>query len=51
MLNGRKIYISGVDEAEAVLVVGRTTDARTGKLRPALFAVPTDTPGFSYRPL
>jgi len=51
VLNGRKIYISGVDEAEAVLVVGRTTDAKTGKLRPALFAVPTDAPGFVYRPL
>ncbi len=51
VLNGRKAYISGVDEAEAVLIVGRTADAKTGKLRPALFAVPTDTPGFSYRPL
>ena len=51
VLNGRKIYISGVDEAEAVLIVGRTTDAKTGKLRPALFAVPTDAPGFGYRPL
>jgi alkylation response protein AidB-like acyl-CoA dehydrogenase len=51
VLNGRKIYISGVDEAEAVLIVGRTTDAKTGKLRPALFVVPTDTPGFAYRPL
>jgi alkylation response protein AidB-like acyl-CoA dehydrogenase len=51
VLNGRKIYISGVDEAEAVLIVGRTADARTGKLRPALFAVPTGTPGFTYRPL
>ena len=51
VLNGQKIYISGVDEAEAVLIVGRTADARTGKLRPALFAVPTDTPGFTRRPL
>jgi alkylation response protein AidB-like acyl-CoA dehydrogenase len=51
VLNGRKIYISGVDEAEAVLIVGRTADARTGKLRPALFVVPIGTPGFTYRPL
>ena len=51
VLNGRKIYISGVDEADAVLIVGRTADAKTGKLRPALFVVPTDTPGFSYRPI
>jgi alkylation response protein AidB-like acyl-CoA dehydrogenase len=51
VLNGRKIFISGVDEAEAVLIVGRTADARTGNLRPALFVVPTDAPGFSYQPL
>ncbi|UJW36707.1 acyl-CoA/acyl-ACP dehydrogenase [Saccharothrix sp. AJ9571] len=49
VLNGRKVYISGVDEADAVLVVGRTEDAKTGKLKPALFIVPTDTPGFEYR--
>jgi alkylation response protein AidB-like acyl-CoA dehydrogenase len=51
ILNGRKIYISGVDEAEAVLIVGRTADAKTGKLRPALFVVPTDTPGFTFEPI
>jgi alkylation response protein AidB-like acyl-CoA dehydrogenase len=51
VLNGRKIYISGVDEAEAVLIVGRTADAKTGKLRPALFVVPTDTPGFTFQPI
>jgi alkylation response protein AidB-like acyl-CoA dehydrogenase len=51
VLSGRKIYISGVDEAEAVLIVGRTTDTKTGKLRPALFAVPTDAPGFSFQPI
>lgn len=49
VLNGRKVYISGVDEARAVLVVGRTQDARTGRLRPALFIVPTDAPGLEYR--
>jgi alkylation response protein AidB-like acyl-CoA dehydrogenase len=47
VLNGQKTFISGVDEAQAVLVVGRTEDARTGKLQPALFVVPTDTPGFT----
>jgi alkylation response protein AidB-like acyl-CoA dehydrogenase len=46
VLNGRKTYISGVDEAEAVLIVSRTEDAKTGKLKPALFVVPTDAPGF-----
>jgi alkylation response protein AidB-like acyl-CoA dehydrogenase len=51
VLSGRKVYISGVDEADAVLIVGRTADAKTGTLRPALFIVPTDAPGFSYRPI
>jgi alkylation response protein AidB-like acyl-CoA dehydrogenase len=51
VLTGRKIYISGVDEADAVLIVGRTADAKTGALRPALFIVPTDAPGFSYQPI
>jgi alkylation response protein AidB-like acyl-CoA dehydrogenase len=32
-----------------VLIVGRTEDARTGKLKPALFVVPTDAPGFTYQ--
>jgi len=48
VLSGRKVFISGVDEADAVLVVGRTEDAKTGKLKPALFIVPTDAPGFEY---
>jgi alkylation response protein AidB-like acyl-CoA dehydrogenase len=51
VLTGRKVYISGVDEADAVLIVGRTADAKTGTLRPALFIVPTDAAGFSYRPI
>ncbi|QUR68761.1 acyl-CoA dehydrogenase family protein [Mycobacterium spongiae] len=51
VITGQKIYISGVDQAQAVLVVGRTEEAKTGKLRPALFVVPTDTPGFTYTPI
>jgi alkylation response protein AidB-like acyl-CoA dehydrogenase len=51
VLNGRKIYISGVDEAENVLVVARTEDARTGKLKPCLFVVPTDAAGFEATPI
>jgi alkylation response protein AidB-like acyl-CoA dehydrogenase len=50
-LTGRKIYISGVDQADHVLIVSRTEDARTGTLKPALFAVPTDAPGFDARPI
>ncbi|HKC29590.1 MAG TPA: acyl-CoA dehydrogenase family protein [Jatrophihabitans sp.] len=49
ILNGRKIYVSGVDHAQAILIVGRTEDAKTGKLKPALFAFRTDTPGFEYK--
>lgn len=48
ILSGQKVYISGVDQAQAVLVVGRTEEAKTGNLKPALFIVPTDTPGFSF---
>jgi alkylation response protein AidB-like acyl-CoA dehydrogenase len=51
VLNGRKTWISGVDEADNVLVVARAEDARTGKVKPVLFVVPTDAPGFEYRPI
>jgi alkylation response protein AidB-like acyl-CoA dehydrogenase len=51
VLSGQKVYISGVDQAQAVLVVGRTEEAKTGNLRPALFVVPTDTAGFTYTPI
>jgi alkylation response protein AidB-like acyl-CoA dehydrogenase len=49
VLKGQKVFISGVDEADAVLVVSRTADAKTGKLKPALFVVPTDTKGFTWQ--
>ena len=48
ILSGQKVYISGVDQAQAVLVVGRTEDHKTGNLKPALFVVPTDTAGLTY---
>lgn len=44
VLNGRKVFISGVDIADATLIVGRTEDARTGRLKPCLFIVGRDTP-------
>ncbi len=50
-LNGQKTFISGVDEADSVLIVARTEDEKTGKLRPALFVVPTDSPGFTRSPI
>ncbi|MFD0307466.1 acyl-CoA dehydrogenase family protein [Streptomyces sp. NPDC127119] len=49
ILTGRKVFISGVDIADATLIVGRTADARTGKLKPCLFIVPRDAPGFGRR--
>ncbi|MFB7182460.1 acyl-CoA dehydrogenase family protein [Streptomyces sp. NPDC056257] len=47
ILTGRKVFISGVDIADATLIVGRTEDARSGRLKPCLFIVPRDTPGFT----
>jgi len=45
-LNGAKTFISGVDEAPAMIVVTRTsTDENTGRGRLSLFVVDTDTPG------
>jgi alkylation response protein AidB-like acyl-CoA dehydrogenase len=51
VLTGRKVFISGVDEASNVLVVARAEDASTGRLKPCLFVVPTDSPGFEYQPI
>ena len=57
VLKGRKIYISGVDEAATVLVVARTEDPSTGsgqartRGKPCLFVVPTDAEGFEYTPI
>jgi alkylation response protein AidB-like acyl-CoA dehydrogenase len=51
ILKGQKVFISGIDQAQAVLVVGRTEEAKTGKLRPALFVVPTDAAGLTYTPI
>ncbi|MFJ6522807.1 alkylation response protein AidB-like acyl-CoA dehydrogenase [Streptomyces filamentosus] len=49
VLSGRKVFVSGVDIADATLIVGRTSDARTGSLKACLFIVPRDTPGFGRR--
>ena len=40
VINGTKYYISGVDEAEALIVVTRTAPEKL-----SLFLVPTDSPG------
>ncbi len=45
-LRGNKTFISGVDEAPAMVVVTRTgTDPETGRGRLSLFVVDTDAPG------
>ncbi|MCX5421641.1 acyl-CoA dehydrogenase family protein [Streptomyces sp. NBC_00078] len=49
LLTGRKVFVSGVDIADATLIVGRTADARTGTLKPCLFIVPRDAEGFVRR--
>jgi alkylation response protein AidB-like acyl-CoA dehydrogenase len=57
VLTGTKYYISGVDEADALLVVARTgTDASGGSGTPggallSLFLVPAGAPGLDARPL
>ena len=48
ILSGQKVWISGLDQAQAVLVVGRSEESKTGNLRPALFIVPTDAPRLSF---
>src|SRR5436190_611203 len=50
VLNGRKTFISGVDEADAVLVVARHVDSKGQRLLPSLMIVPTDAPSFEFQP-
>ncbi|GAA1851571.1 acyl-CoA dehydrogenase family protein [Pseudonocardia ailaonensis] len=46
VVNGRKYYASGVDEADAVVVVVRTgADEHTGRARLSLLLVDPDAPG------
>ncbi|MCF1592309.1 acyl-CoA dehydrogenase family protein [Streptomyces muensis] len=52
VLRGTKYYISGVDEADALVVVARTgTEPATGKGLMSLFLVPTDSPGLTANEL
>jgi alkylation response protein AidB-like acyl-CoA dehydrogenase len=45
VLRGTKYYISGVDEADAVLVVTKTGTDERGRARLSLFIVDADAPG------
>jgi alkylation response protein AidB-like acyl-CoA dehydrogenase len=47
ILNGEKYYISGVDGAEALLMVARTGRDEKGTAQLSLFLVPTDAPGLT----
>jgi alkylation response protein AidB-like acyl-CoA dehydrogenase len=50
LLSGSKVFISGIDEAEAVLVVARTgTDELTGRALLSLFLVDTDSAGLTWQ--
>jgi alkylation response protein AidB-like acyl-CoA dehydrogenase len=52
VLRGTKYYISGIDEAGAVLVVARTgTDPATGHGRLSLFIVDADAAGLDVSPI
>jgi alkylation response protein AidB-like acyl-CoA dehydrogenase len=51
VLSGQKYYISGVDEADAILVVTRTGTDPAGRAALSLFVVDTDAPGLTARPL
>jgi alkylation response protein AidB-like acyl-CoA dehydrogenase len=49
VLNGRKTFVTGVPNADAVLIVGRIQESE--RLRPAMFLVPREMPGFEYHPI
>ena len=51
LLTGTKHFISGVDEAEALMVVARTGQDERGGASLSLFAVPTDAAGLEARVL
>jgi len=51
LIKGTKYYISGVDEAEWMLVVARTGEDERGRGRLSLFVVPTDAPGLTRHPI
>ena len=51
LVSGEKYYISGVDTAEALLLVARTGRDANGDALLSLFLVPTDAPGLRRTPL
>lgn len=52
IINGQKVFITGMESAQWVMVVARTSvDERTGRGRLSVFMVKTDTPGLSWTPI
>lgn len=52
VLNGQKVFITGMESAQWVMVVARTGfDESTGRGRLSVFMVDTDTPGLSWTPI
>jgi alkylation response protein AidB-like acyl-CoA dehydrogenase len=52
VLNGQKVFITGMESARLVMVVARTTlDEATGRGRLSVFMVDRDSPGLSWTPI
>jgi len=52
VINGQKVFITGMESAQWVMVVARTTvDEHAGRGRLSVFMVKTDTPGLSWTPI
>lgn len=51
-LSGRKVFITGMESADWVMVVARTgVDDRSGRARLSVFMVNTDSPGLTWHPI
>ncbi|BBY25729.1 acyl-CoA dehydrogenase family protein [Mycobacterium stomatepiae] len=52
VINGQKVFITGMESAQWVMVVARTgVDERSGRGRLSVFMVEADTPGLSWTPI
>ena len=52
VINGQKVFITGMESADWVMVVARTSvDERSGRARLSVFMVDADAPGLSWRPI
>jgi alkylation response protein AidB-like acyl-CoA dehydrogenase len=52
VINGQKVFITGMESADWVMVVARTSvDERSGRARLSVFMVEADSPGLSWTPI